>query len=84
MRKNCRLLHGVVVAAGLTLASCAFTQTKDIPSSDIPSSELNEPMLYEFLLGEIALQRGDNALAAQTFLDLAKHTRDPLVAHRAG
>lgn len=83
MRRNFRLLHGAVVAAGLTLASCAFTQTKDIPSSDIPSSELNEPILYEFLLGEIALQRGDNALAAQTFLDLAKRTRDPRVARRA-
>jgi tetratricopeptide (TPR) repeat protein len=40
-------------------------------------------MLYEFLLGEIALQRGDNGLAAQTFLDLAKRTRDPRVARRA-
>src|SRR5204863_1981481 len=30
-----------------------------------------------------ALQRGDNGLAAQTFLDLAKRTRDPRVARRA-
>ena len=39
--------------------------------------------LYEFLLGEIALQRGDAQLAAQTYLDLAKRTRDPRVARRA-
>ncbi len=45
--------------------------------------ELNEPTLYEFLLGEIALQRGDAVLAAQTYLDLAKRTRDPRVARRA-
>src|SRR5258708_5479780 len=40
-------------------------------------------MLYEFLLGEIALQRGDLPLAAQTFLDLARRTSDPRVARRA-
>jgi Flp pilus assembly protein TadD len=78
MAINIRLLHGVVLAAGFSLATCVFGQTKDIPSSD-----LNEPMLYEFLLGEIALQRGDNGLAAQTFLDLARRTRDPRVARRA-
>src|SRR3954453_19064559 len=71
-----RTLRLIIAAAGLSVAGCAaLAQTKDIPSAD-----LNEPMLYEFLLGEIALQRGDNALAAQTFLDLAKRTRDPRVA----
>jgi len=74
-----RTLRLIIAAAGLSLAGCvALAQTKDIPSSD-----LSEPMLYEFLLGEIALQRGDNGLAAQTFLDLAKRTRDPRVARRA-
>ena len=74
-----RTFRLIIAAAGLSLAGCvALAQTKDIPSSD-----LNEPMLYEFLLGEIALQRGDNRLAAQTFLDLAKRTRDPRVARRA-
>jgi tetratricopeptide (TPR) repeat protein len=69
----------VIAAAALSAAGCAaLAQTKDIPPGD-----LNEPMLYEFLLGEIALQRGDNGLAAQTFLDLARRTRDPRVARRA-
>jgi tetratricopeptide (TPR) repeat protein len=69
----------IIAAAGLSLAGCAaLAQTKDIPSDD-----LSEPMLYEFLLGEIALQRGDHRLAAQTFLDLARRTRDPRVARRA-
>ena len=69
----------ILAAAGLSLAACgALSQTKNIPSG-----ELSEPMLYEFLLGEIALQRGDNELAAQTFLDLAKRTRDARVARRA-
>lgn len=76
MPKIYRLL---IAVAGLSVAGCAaVAQPKDIPSG-----ELNEPTLYEFLLGEIALQRGDNALAAQTFLDLARRTRDPRVARRA-
>ena len=48
-----------------------------------PAAELNEPTLYEFLLGEIALQRGDTKLAAETFLELARRTGDPRVARRA-
>ena len=74
-----RLFRLIIAAAALSIAGCAaVAQTKDIPSS-----ELSEPMLYEFLLGEIALQRGDHRLAAQTFLDLARRTRDPRVARRA-
>lgn len=49
----------------------------------LPSQELTEPLLYEFLLGEIARQRGNPGIAAQTYLDLAKQTRDPRVARRA-
>jgi tetratricopeptide (TPR) repeat protein len=76
MRKLIRL---ILAAGALSVAgSAAFAQTKNIPSG-----EMNEPMLYEFLLGEIALQRGDFGLAARTFLDLARRTRDPRVARRA-
>jgi len=72
-------LRLIVAAAACSLAAQGvLAQPKQIPSS-----ELSEPMLYEFLLGEIALQRGDTGLAAQTFLDLAKRTRDPRVARRA-
>ncbi|HEX2199145.1 MAG TPA: tetratricopeptide repeat protein [Burkholderiales bacterium] len=72
-------LQLLIAAAAFSLAAPgALAQPKQIPSA-----ELSEPMLYEFLLGEIALQRGDTALAAQTFLDLAKRTRDARVARRA-
>jgi hypothetical protein len=40
-------------------------------------------MLYDFLLGEFAQQRGSPGFAAQTYLDLARRTRDPRVARRA-
>jgi tetratricopeptide (TPR) repeat protein len=49
----------------------------------LPAQELSEQVLYQFLLGEIAAQRGNAGLAARTFVDLAKRTRDPRVARRA-
>lgn len=52
-------------------------------AENLPPQDLTEPLLYEFLLGEIARQRGNPGIAAQTYLDLAKQTRDPRVARRA-
>ena len=49
----------------------------------LPDIELTDDLLYEFLLGEVAFQRGHNDLAARTYLDLAQETRDPRVAQRA-
>ena len=54
-----------------------------LPLSALPDMELNGGMLYEFLLAEVALQRGNVGLAAQAYVDLAKKTRDPRVAKRA-
>jgi tetratricopeptide (TPR) repeat protein len=49
----------------------------------LPSHELTENILYEFLLAEIAGQRGNAAMSAQAYTDLAKRTRDPRIARRA-
>lgn len=56
---------------------------KPAPKPNLPAQDLTAGMLYEFLMGEIAAQRGNPALAAQTYVDLAKKTRDPRVAQRA-
>jgi Flp pilus assembly protein TadD len=53
------------------------------PPANLPMQDLTSPMLYDFLLGEIAAQRGSPGFAAQTFVDLARRTRDPRVARRA-
>jgi tetratricopeptide (TPR) repeat protein len=53
------------------------------PAANLPLQDLTGQTLYDFLLGEIAAQRGSPGLAAQTFLELAKRTRDPRVARRA-
>lgn len=49
----------------------------------LPKQELSQQVLYEFLLAEVAGQRGDFNLATQAYVDLAKKTRDPRLAKRA-
>jgi tetratricopeptide (TPR) repeat protein len=53
------------------------------PPAALPKQELSETILYEFLLAEVAVQRGNIGLAAQAYVDLAKRTRDPRIARRA-
>ncbi|HEU0187569.1 MAG TPA: tetratricopeptide repeat protein [Gallionellaceae bacterium] len=49
----------------------------------LPRMELTDQLLYQFLLADIAAQRGQPDLAAQLYLELARSTRDPRVARRA-
>jgi tetratricopeptide (TPR) repeat protein len=53
------------------------------PKPELPNQELTEAVLYEYLLAEIAGQRGSVGLSAQAYADLAKRTRDPRIARRA-
>jgi tetratricopeptide (TPR) repeat protein len=63
-------------AAGAPVADSA-------PKPELPNQELTEALLYEFLIAEIAGQRGSAGLSAQAYADLAKRSRDPRVARRA-
>jgi tetratricopeptide (TPR) repeat protein len=65
------------------IAGAEVEITQDSAKLDLPNVALDGDMLYQFLLGDIALQRGRPELAAQSYLDLAKKTRDPRVARRA-
>jgi tetratricopeptide (TPR) repeat protein len=49
----------------------------------LPNVELSEELLYRMMLAEVALQRGQPHIAVQTYLELARETRDPRVAQRA-
>ena len=49
----------------------------------LPVQRLTEPMLFDFLLGETALQRGESEIATGIYLRLARSTRDPRIAQRA-
>ena len=69
--------------------ACAWAQTPPAPpvqskeEDRLPKQELTGQILYQFLLAEIAAQRGQFALSAEAFLDLAKSTRDPRIVRRA-
>ena len=92
-----RLLAAAVLAPVLACAQQAAPDAPDPenatepPSASLarkleerlPDQDLTEDVLYEFLLGEVALQRGSPGLAAQTYLELARQTRDPRIARRA-
>jgi tetratricopeptide (TPR) repeat protein len=49
----------------------------------LPKQELTEPILLGLLVAEIAAQRNSAGFSAQTYVDLARRTRDPRVARRA-
>ncbi|NCN88347.1 MAG: tetratricopeptide repeat protein [Gallionella sp.] len=55
----------------------------EAPQPVLPEIELTDRLLYEFLLGDFAAQRGRPEIAAQVYLDLARATLDPRVARRA-
>jgi tetratricopeptide (TPR) repeat protein len=73
-------------------ADAQAPQTKSLATADrpppasrpeLPNLDLTRDLLYEFLIAEVAGQRGNLTLAAQAYVDLAKRTRDPRIAERA-
>lgn len=69
-------------APAQTLASVKAQQAA-ARAANLPKVELSREILFQFLLSEIARQRGEPGLAAEGMLDLAKTTRDPRLAKRA-
>ncbi|HET7635447.1 MAG TPA: tetratricopeptide repeat protein [Burkholderiales bacterium] len=55
----------------------------DTADATLPKEALTDRILFQTLLGEIALQRGQSQVAISTYLDLARETRDPRIAQRA-
>ena len=53
------------------------------PAAVLPNVELSKDILYQYLLSEIASQRGLAGIAAEGSVDLARRTRDPRLAMRA-
>jgi len=82
-----------LIVGSLLLTACAQTpkHTEPAPAPNphvevepvLPNVELSGELLYEFLLTEIAGQRGHRALAMKGSTDLARKTRDPRLARRA-
>ena len=88
-------LEPIVLAASLlALSACAPAPLKapltaaPAPAAAakkpaLPNQELTSQSLYQYLVGEVALQRNQPELAADALLDLAKNSRDPRLAKRA-
>ncbi|HQR52280.1 MAG TPA: tetratricopeptide repeat protein [Burkholderiales bacterium] len=49
----------------------------------LPDQELTNDILYRFLIGEVAGQRGRLDVATQAYLEMARKTQDPRIAQRA-
>ena len=95
--RNMMILKRSTILLSLLLVACAHAPQRVavVPPKPVvappvveqppklPKLELTGETLYDFLLGDIASQRGNPELAAQVYLDLAKVTQDPRVARRA-
>lgn len=73
------LLRRPALALWLALMAAPAWSASNTATIKTPTAEF----VYKYLLGEVAAQRGEFVLASQLFLDLAKQTRDPLLAERA-
>jgi tetratricopeptide (TPR) repeat protein len=89
-----KLKFALLAFSLLALTACAPLQTRlssavtekpqpEEKKPSLPNQELTAQSLYQYLVGEVALQRGQPELAAEALLDLAKQTRDPRLAQRA-
>ena len=56
---------------------------EEVNQQNLPKQELTAPILFDFLVGETALQRGSLDIAVNRYVKLSKTTRDPRIAKRA-
>jgi len=81
---NAKIFRFALLA--VSVSACAQSPVMDsaaiVPAQPAPQG-LTAQVLYQFLLGEIAGQRGELKLSAEAYADLAAHTRDARVARRA-
>lgn len=79
------------VAPATTASAVAQAESGDSESktrngfdpATLPKMELSDELVMRFLVGDVAAQRGNPALGAQAWLDIAKRTQDPRAAQRA-
>ncbi len=88
------LVPAAAFFVALALApSPAFAQTPPAPGAGTPAATnaarpeqgagLTAELMYRLLVGDVALQRGDTALAARAYFEAARDARDARLAKRA-
>ncbi|GAB3259378.1 tetratricopeptide repeat protein [Chitinimonas naiadis] len=70
-------------AADEAAATAAADAATAAAEEKYPKQALSPELLFGFLLGDVAAARGEKVLAADTWLELARRTRDPRAAQRA-
>jgi tetratricopeptide (TPR) repeat protein len=70
------LLALTAIAGGLRAAAAQ-------PAPEAPAPEFSAETMYRILVGEIALQRGEPALAARAYFEAAREAQDATLARRA-
>jgi tetratricopeptide (TPR) repeat protein len=88
-----RSLLFVSLTAALVAAGDSRAQTPAEPSQaagptaaperPAAADDLTPEVLYRILVGDVAMQRGDAALAARAYFEAAREARDPVLARRA-
>jgi tetratricopeptide (TPR) repeat protein len=81
-------LAAAIAATGDGCAQAPVAPTPSEPSAPAASQadavdELTPEVLYRILVGDVAMQRGDAALAARAYFEAARDARDPILARRA-
>jgi tetratricopeptide (TPR) repeat protein len=88
----CPLTFALVLLSGCASAPIADATTAqaepdsitgDAVADDLPSVELDSELLYQLLVGELALQRGEFDMAARSLYDATEQARDYRLAERA-
>jgi len=77
------LSAAVALLPSAGLAQEQLPGAKSEPASQLPAEGLSPELMYRILLGDVALQRGEPALAARAYLEAARETRDATLAKRA-
>ena len=70
----------LVLAAAAPLARA---QSAPDAETSTPAQTYSPEVMYRILVGEIALQRGEAALAARAYYEAARDAQDPTLARRA-
>ena len=89
-RLHPRALAVALLPLATLAASAAFAQSPLSPALDPPLASrrpaiegLSPELFYRLMLGDVALQRGDTALAARAYLEAAREAQDARIARRA-
>jgi tetratricopeptide (TPR) repeat protein len=89
MKQRKQLLIVAIIAAAFVSPTLAAEQTEKTPRKNAApqvlstNAGLTDQILYQYLISEIAGQRGRTSLAMRGLMDLAEKTRDARVARRA-